>query len=270
MLSNTVVILMERVMITLTASEGKRIIAKAVAREECVIRAMEKGTVVVCPGTTNAYVLESLTGKRLEAKGKFAIGIVTPSGTCVTKAGVRMREAVLRCGELSEMGIKEVIGDLDPEDVFIKGANAIDPMGNAGVYLGSETGGTIGMSIGTLLARGVNVVVPASLEKLVPFPIAEIVPRIGNRRFRASMGLPVGMMQLPGKVITEIDAISSLFMCDCIPLGGSEGNRCYSIEGDEGAVKEAWDFISSIKGEPAISFEKEDCSSCRFKCRKVW
>lgn len=261
---------MERILVTLTASEGKRIIAKAVARDESVIRAMEKGTVVVCPGTTNAYVLEELTGKRVEPKGRFAIGIVTPSGTCVTRAEGRMREAVLRCGVPAETSLKEAIGELGPEDVFIKGANAIDPTGNAGVYLGSETGGTMGMSIGTLLARGVNVVVPASLDKLVPFPIADIVPRIGNRRFRASMGLPIGMIPLPGKVITEIDAISSLFMCDCIPLGGSEGNRCYSIEGDEGAVKEAWDFISSIKGEPAVSFEQEDCSCCRFKCRKVW
>ena len=36
--------------------------------------------------------------------------------------------------------------DFGPDDVFIKGANAIDPQGNAGILTSSLVGGTIGMA----------------------------------------------------------------------------------------------------------------------------
>ncbi|MGC8936491.1 MAG: hypothetical protein ACP5KV_03905 [Candidatus Methanomethylicaceae archaeon] len=145
---------MERALVTITPSEAKRLIGKAVASMEPVLNAMKKGIIVICLGTTNAFVAEEITGKEIREKGRFAIGIITPRGTCVTDPSSRMKELVIRNGKVTELTMKDVLDELGPDDVFIKGANAIDPFGNAGVFLGSQTGGTLGMSIGILLSRG--------------------------------------------------------------------------------------------------------------------
>ncbi len=263
---------LERVLVTLTPSEAKRLIAKAVAAMKPVRKALREGIVVVCLGTTNAFVAEELTGDDLgRGKGRFAIGIVTPRGTCVSKAEGRLRELVIERGRATGLGLKDVLGRLGPSDVFIKGANAVDPWGNAGVYLGSETGGTVGLSIGTVLARGVRVIVPVSLEKLVPLPATDLVQTMGNMRFRRSMGMPVGMMPLPGEVVTEVEAVGILFGCCCIPAGGggvsgAEGARCYVLEGSAEETEAAWEGIAALKGEPPVESEAEECGRCTAKC----
>lgn len=260
---------MERALITLTPSEAKRLIGKAVAQMEPVREALREGIVVICLGTTNAFVAEEVIGKEVKEKGRFAIGIITPRGTCITSSKTRFKEIVIRKGNVTELPLKDVLGELGPNDVFIKGANAIDPFGNAGVFLGSQTGGTVGMSLGILLSRGVKVIVPVSLEKLIPCPIGEVIPRLGNRRFRYSMSLPVGMMPLPGEVVTEVEAINILFGCEGFPIGGggvndAEGSRCYLLEGEE--LSNAWEGISRIKGEPRIVVEEENCGECKMGC----
>ncbi|MGQ9759998.1 MAG: hypothetical protein ACUVQ5_05475 [Candidatus Methanomethylicaceae archaeon] len=260
---------MERALITLTPSEAKRLIGKAVAVMEPVREALREGTIVICPGTTNTFVLEEVIGREIEEKGNFAIGIITPRGTCVTSHKSRLKEVVIKNGKVTDLSLKDVLDQLEPQDIFIKGANAIDPFGNAGVFLGSQTGGTIGMSLGVLLSRGVKVIVPVSLEKLVPYPITEVIPRVGNRSFRYSMNLPVGMMPIPGVVVTEVEAFNFLFGCECYPIGGGginggEGARCYLIEGED--LKEAWEGVLSIKGEAKVLVEEEECKGCSMAC----
>jgi len=264
---------MERVLVTFTPSEAKRLIGKAVAMMEPVRESLKKGTIVICLGTTNAYVAEEIIGRRIEEKGMFSMGVITPEGTCISNSDHRLKEMVVSKGKVTELGIKDVIEKLNPSDVFIKGANAIDPWGNAGVYLGSAVGGTMGMSIGVLLARGVKVIVPVSLEKCVPYAISDLVPRLGNQRFLNSMNLPVGMMPIPGEVVTEIEAVNTLYGCECLPIGGGginggEGSRCYLIEGDKESVRAAWDGVLKIKGEKPVTVEVEDCKRCKMRCRK--
>jgi len=266
---------MERIFVTLTPSEGKRLIAKAVASMEPVRAALKSGTIVICLGTTNAFVLEEIAGIRVEDKGKFSIGVITGEMTCVSRSKGRMAEAVIREGKLTELAMKDVIEGLTPKDVFIKGANALDPWGTAGIFLGSPVGGTIGASIGVLMARGVKVIIPASLEKMVPYAIGEIASRMGSRSYSASMGMPVGMMSLNGEVVTEVEAINMLYGCEALPagaggIGGGEGSRCYVIEGDGEDLKAAWEGLSGIKGEGRVAVRLEECAGCRFKCRKGW
>ncbi len=266
---------MGKILVTLTPSEGKRLIAKAVATMESVQAALKKGTIVICLGTTNAFVLEEVAGIRVGDKGKFAIGAITGDMTCVSKSKGRMREAVIRDGEMTELLLKDAIDELAPEDVFIKGANALDPWGTAGVFLGSSAGGTLGASIGALMARGVKVIIPASVEKMVPYAIGELATRMGIKAYRASMGMPVGMMPLNGEVVTEVDAIRMIYGCEAFPvgaggIGGGEGSRCYVIEGSEEEAKEAWLGISGIKGEARVNVDLEECAECRFKCRNGW
>lgn len=258
---------MEKALITLTSSEAKRLIGKAISKMEAVREALNKGTVVIALGTTNAFVAEEILGIKID-KGRFAIGVITSNGTCVTNQKTRLKELIIRNGKLTELSIKDVLNELGPDDVFIKGANAIDPFGNVGVFLGSPTGGTLGMSIGVLLARGVKIIIPISLEKLIPYSIEELIRKLGNRRFKYSMKMPVGMMLLPGEVITEIDAFRILFGCECIPIGGGgiNGERCYLLEGEN--LEETWKEIMKIKGEPRIVVEEEECDDCNIQCWK--
>lgn len=266
---------MDRIFVTLTPSEGKRLIARAVATMEPVRDAQKKGTIVVCLGTTNGFVLEEILGIKVQDKGKFSIGVITASGTCVSSSKDRMKEAVIRDGRLTELSLKEAVDGLEPGDVFIKGANALDPWGNAGVYLGSSVGGTVATSIGVIMARGVKVIIPASLEKMIPYNIAEAATHMGNRSYRASAGMPVGMMPLSGEVVTEVEAINMLYGCEALPvgaggIGGGEGSRCYVVEGSRDDLKSAWKGISEIAGEPRVQVQVEECAECKFKCKKGW
>ena len=54
-------------------------------------------------------------------------------------------------------------------DVVIKGANAIDPDGIAGVMLANPVGGTTGNITGPVMAKGINLVIPVGLEKSIPY-----------------------------------------------------------------------------------------------------
>ncbi|MGC8936490.1 MAG: hypothetical protein ACP5KV_03900 [Candidatus Methanomethylicaceae archaeon] len=112
-------------------------------------------------------------------------------------------------------------------------------------------------------------IVPVSLEKLIPYPIADIITKVGNRKFRYSMSLPVGMMPIPGEVVTEVEAFNILFGCECFPIGGGginggEGSRCYLLEGER--LEEAWEDIIKIKGEAKVVAEEEDCKKCKMLC----
>ena len=100
-----------RLLVTLTPPEAKRLIGRGVASLPQVRRALSEGTVVITPGTTNAYVYEEITGERTD-RGRFAIGIVTRQGTCVSKALMRMPEVVLSRGEKTGQRIKDVLDSL--------------------------------------------------------------------------------------------------------------------------------------------------------------
>ncbi|MDI6811737.1 MAG: hypothetical protein QMD80_08765, partial [archaeon] len=50
----------EKILITLTPSESKRLIAKGVKNLEEVQRALKHGTIIITLGTTNAYVVEEI------------------------------------------------------------------------------------------------------------------------------------------------------------------------------------------------------------------
>ena len=52
---------------------------------------------------------------------------------------------VIRNGELtSGIPLGQIMDEMSPEDVYIKGCNALDIKGNAGVLFGHSGGGTIG------------------------------------------------------------------------------------------------------------------------------
>ncbi len=260
--------------VTLTPAEGKRLIGKAIAKMEIVQRAMKEGIIAIATSTTTGYVLEELLGVEVD-KGMFTAGVVTARGCCVTDPKGRGRYHVIDHGEVKTMGLDELISVLEqmgPEDVFIKGANAIDPYGAAAIFLGSPKGGTIGAAIGYLTAKGVRFIIAAGLEKLVPYPLEDVAARTGIGRVDISLGMPVGLMVVHGEVVTEIEAFRLLTGVEATPIGGGgidggEGSKTFIIEGDERAVKETYELLLEIKGEPPLRTRTMSCSECWAKCK---
>jgi hypothetical protein len=136
------------------------------------------------------------------------------------------------------------------QDVLIKGANALDPQGVAGVMIANPVGGTTGSFMGIVMARGVNLIIPIGLEKSIPYSVVEVSKRIGIQRISKATGLPVGMIPLFGKVITEIGALALLGAEDVFPIGagginGGEGSITLCIGGDK--ADEIFELVQKVK-----------------------
>jgi hypothetical protein len=148
------------------------------------------------------------------------------------------------------------------DDVFIKGANAIDRLGHVGILNADPTGGTIGQALPIINARGSRLIVPVGLEKMIP-SVAEAARRLGIERL--THGLPgpggeakTGMVPLiNADVVTEIVALRILAGVTATHVAsggvnGAEGSAGFVIEGSAPAVERALTLIKNIKGEPNL------------------
>ncbi len=237
---------MKQVQITLTPRESKRIIAMGVKRLPVVQQAMKKGIILIALGSTNACVAEELTGNKIDPF-RYGAGYIDVTTTVVPN-DKRLPAVALRDG--MQVDAEGIIDKMGAQDVLIKGANALDPQSVAGVLMANPAGGTTGSFIGTVMARGVNLVIPVGLEKSIPYSVVEISKRIGIQRISKATGLPVGMMPLFGKVITEIGALTLLGAEDVFPIGsggtnGGEGSITICIVGDK--ADEIFELVQKVK-----------------------
>jgi len=246
--------------VTLTPAEGKRLIAKAISCMDSVQKAYQEGILIIATSTTTAYVAEELMGKEIN-KGMFTAGVVTKEGASITKADGRYKHYVFDKGVLKECTTPELVpylARMGPDDVMIKGANAIDPFGAAGILLAGSGGGTIGTAWGHLIRNGAQLIIAAGLEKLVPGPLDGVAPMMGTEVIDKAMGWKCGMMVVQGQIITEMEAMKLLFGVDVIPVAGggidgAEGCKIFLLWGPAENVELAFEVLSEIKGEPKLS-----------------
>ncbi|MDF2958051.1 MAG: hypothetical protein OD814_001673 [Candidatus Alkanophagales archaeon MCA70_species_1] len=254
--------------ITLTPAEGKRLIAKGVVRMDAVQKALKDGLVIVAQGTTNAYVAEELLrqlGIEYDVdKRRFAAGVITDR-PCVVPKAERQAEVIIKKGSLYDGSLEDALEELSRDDVFIKGANAIDPDGVAGILLAHPKGGTIGSALGTVAARGAHFIIPVNLAKSIRFSIVEAARRIrGFQGVYKAVGMPVGLLPVHGTVVTEIEALKLLGAEDAFQIGaGGEGAVVICVEGEREKLDEILEVVTQIKGEPPVKTLTEDCSRCK-------
>ncbi len=237
---------MNQIQITLTPPESKRIIAMGVKRLPVVQQAMKNGIILIALGSTNAFVAEELTGRKIDHL-RYGAGYINGTTTVVPN-DKRLPVIALKNGK--EVNGDTIINEMTSRDVVIKGANALDPHGVAGVMMANPAGGTTGGFIGTVMAKGINLVIPVGLEKSIPYPVTEIARRAGIQRCNKATGLPVGMMPLFGKVITEVEALTLLGAEDVFPMGaggvdGGEGSITLCVIGDK--ADEIFEHVQRIK-----------------------
>jgi hypothetical protein len=147
----------------------------------------------------------------------------------------------------------EIVGEMGPGDVFIKGANAINyERRQAGILIGHPTGGTMGSTLGTIVSRRITLLMPVGLEKSIPGDLDEL-----HRRQVAAGANGSGPMLWPvaGTIFTEIEAVELLSGAQAAPIAaggiaGAEGAVWLSIWGAPDQVDRAAGAIRDVRGEP--------------------
>jgi len=259
-----------KALFTLTSAESKRLLAKAVAAMPEVQNALQNSMVIIGAGTTNAFVLEELTGEQVD-KARYTAGIIAKGRQCITPASERTAPAVFVKGEKSVLDWEEAVTKITADDVFIKGGNAIDVNGVVGVQMAHPEGGTIGKALPIIVARGAQLILPVGLEKLIP-DVMSAADISGIQTFDLSIGMKVGLMPVTyGQPMTELEALEELAEVEayCISAGGidgSEGAVTLAVEGEEAEVTKIFDLIKSIKREKPLNSLKQKCSQCASSC----
>ncbi len=259
--------------ITLTVPEAKGIIAKATAALPEIKEAMKAGRIFLKGGTTVSALAQELVGSDL-----YICGRISPRGT----KGPRSMDFDVPHSILIDNGNVKSIDDwedaeierLQKRDVFVVGANAIDRYGNAAMMAGSFLGGPTGRILGGLMAEGINIIILASLEKLIPTTISEAVKACGRRKTDISFGMAVGLIPLMGRLITEQTAIELLADVKCTIVGrggikGAEGATTMVVEGEKKQIHRVYEYVQSVKGFTTFGslFSQEECKCGSSGCK---
>lgn len=288
-----------RAQVVLTPAESKSLIAKAVARMDVVKRALSRGTVVIHPSSSTFFIVKEITGDEPRTD-YWVLGLVLPQGLC-REAGAQLKHPPLNQGQgskfssdmfpfkwvikggklLTGIPLGKILDEISPEDVYIRGCNALDIKGNAGVLFGHAGGGTIGRVMAVQKQKGFSVILPVGLEKLIPVTIAQAAKAARRTDFEYGMGMPCGLFPVRGTVVTELQAIEILSGAKAVPnaaggLGGAEGTIVLAIEGDKKQVTKAIEYVEQSKGAKLPQARALPChlctvEDCRFSVRnKHW
>jgi hypothetical protein len=247
---------MTKALINLLPHESKKLIAVGITALDWVREKMKKGRIFVSRGTTNAYVLEEMMAIREFDKSCYVAGQIIPKGERlnVCPKEKRLKEILFTDGKPGEVNsFKDVMDDMKKGDIVIKGANALDPDGIAGVLLADLKAGTCGLFWGTVKAKGLTMLIPVGLEKLVAHSVLYSSMEMGIEEIDYADGYKSGLFPLFGDVFTEIDALFTLFDLDDVVhvssggVGGAEGSITLLLIGEEDIIKKAYDFCQKLK-----------------------
>ncbi len=245
---------MKKLLATLTPAESKRLIARGILATDLVQNALKNGYLCITMGTTSGYIVEEILGEY--DKTRHIAGIVVPKGLAVTDGTKRFTDAIFHKGEYVEnTKVIDILDKLGPDDVIIKSANALDENYNPIVLLAHETGGTVGVFLGSVAARNIKLIVAVGLEKSIPVAYEEFCGKFGKDDWDYSIGTPVGAIALhEGIAFTEIEALEVLFGVEAVPISaggvnGAEGSITLFIEGGDEETARAYEFLVDLKGE---------------------
>jgi hypothetical protein len=251
--------------IVLTPAESRRLLAKAVAATPEVQTAYKTGRLAILSGGTTSFVLEELTGEKLDVP-RFSMGMNAAGLLTASLPEGRVNGRTFVAGEVSDTPYPDFVKTMGRGDAIVKGANAVDATGTIGVFLSNENGGAVGSFFGPASARGVPVISPVGLEKTV-WSVAEAAQGWGQSTLDYAMGNKVGYAAISNAlVITEIQAFAILANVKARIAGsggieGNEGSVILVLEGAADDFDEALGLVQAIKGEPAIRVPKHQYNS---------
>ncbi len=229
----------ETALVVLPPDLARRLIGQAVASLPQLQRAMVDGRIVIAGSGTTRYVVQALLGED-PGHTPFTIGWICKGRFSETPPRERgPGPYLIDHSHLSRGWPGELLEQFDAGDIYIKSGNAIDTAGNVGILLGSPTGGAIGSALPIIYARGAELIIPISLQKLIP-SVTAAGGKLGQRRLSRATGATLGYMPIMAgfaTVVTEVDALRILFQLQAtmVASGGSndcEGAVTLHVEGD--------------------------------------
>lgn len=247
---------LERDEIVLTVAEGKRLIGLGVAALPVVQRALKRGVIGIARGTTNGYVAEALLGRPIDRLA-FTTALVMPAGHSPRELrdDREMGEIVIERGiVVAGKTLAEAARAMGPDDVIIKGANALNYRQQvAGILIQNATGGTIGGVMGSIMGRRITLVIPVGLEKEISADIYEASRALERQRKPALALWPV-----TGLIVTEIEALKLLAGVEALQIGaggvaGAEGGVRLLLQGNAEQMQAAAAVIERVRGEPSLA-----------------
>lgn len=263
---------MPQVTFALHPAASKYLIAQAVVRLPQVREAFNNGRILIGAGTTNLLVAEELLQTTFETYEPYTAGVITQRVACATELTQRKGSWCIEKGQLLDEPWIDFLQRFEPGDIFIKGANAIDPLGNAAVLLGDGQGGTIGQAIGVIKARGIEIIVPVGLEKLIPSCLAGET-RMGHHKNSLRLGLNLGYMVVTGaNIVNEVESMKILFNADAVPVaaggvGGMEGSIVLAVDCDsDDTAQQIMTLARRANQKAAIKVKRKKCSECQTPC----
>lgn len=236
--------------------EGLRLIGRAVAQLPQVQARTQSGLMVIVGGSTTRHVVRSLTGDD-PGRDAFAVGWVREGMLGETPKSKRGPGPVLfEDGVMTRGWPGPLLERFGNGDVYIKGANAIDPHGNAAVLMGSPTGGSIGAAMTVLQVRGGELIIPVSLQKNIP-SIPAACGLLGHERIDRVMGSKVGYMPImagSATIVTEISALRLLtgVQATLVAAGGVDdcvGALVLHLAGSAEAIDSTWNLLTELRSE---------------------
>ncbi len=246
--------------VLITPSAGKRLIAKALAIQPQIQKALKNGTLVLIAGTTNGYLAEELDVKGF-SRSRFFRGLTMPPNKPVTKEGRLADEsqfpgdAVIVKGQWQRgKTIGDIVDSMKEGDVIVKGANALDlTHKQAALLIGHPKAGTAGLSLPAVLGRRVKLFVAVGLEKRISGDLNAIAAKLNEPGAVGYRFLP-----LPGEVFTEIEALKMLcgVEAELIAAGGvngAEGACWLAVWGTKEQEEKAEAIVASVASEPVFT-----------------
>lgn len=264
----------KKILVTLTSEESKRLIAKYIVTMSLIKRAMKEGIIDIQLSSTNGYIYEELSGKRIN-KAAHLCGCLTAGGGCQAylPASIK-RECYFEKGE--EKHINFPMGDFDnlldrmgEGDVIVKSGNLLDKDGRACTFVGepSGDGGEWGKASRYIEKKHINVVVPMTLNKSANVSCEALTGLFRMEELDWDRTHVIAeVMTLPGIVVTEIDALRGLCGTEAVVtamngISSGDGTVTLCVYGEEKRVEQAWELITSIKGEPKLEIVPR-CGTC--------
>ncbi|MBD3610720.1 MAG: hypothetical protein HUJ30_09245 [Gammaproteobacteria bacterium] len=240
--------------VVLTPEEAKELIGRAVARLPQVVKAKESGRMVITGGTTCRYIAKDLLDED-PGRDSFAVGWIREGEMGETPAEGRGPGPIFFDeGDMQRGWPGPILEKFEAGDIYIKGGNAIDPEGNVGILMASPVGGTIGAALSILYARGAELVIPISLQKLIP-SIPAIGGLLGHGKVDRVMGTPVGYMPIMAEyatIVTEIEAMEYLYDLEAtmIASGGIDdctGAISLHVDGPTDGIDQLFNDIQAMR-----------------------
>jgi len=233
---------------------GKRLIGKGMAAHPAIQDVLNTGTLVIIAGTTNGYVAEEVLASLEQADGfsrmGFRRGVVVPPGFAAPTLDLPGDVVIVKGQWRRGLTVDDIAGSLREGDVVLKGANAFDQWGHAGVLIGHPRGGTILAALPAVIGSRVRLIVPVGVEKRIFDDIESVAQRLNAPGASGPRLCP-----LPGSIFTELDAIELLTgaQASLVAAGGiygAEGAAWLSITGTDEQQEAVAALIDAVAGEP--------------------